>query len=287
MPVRPIESPEDRAIAVELLTQGFPAKPAAIWTAFFERLQMLGTNVQTGVPLGYLLPGADGDTGVMITPASYRARPDGTDGLVVNLSSWYVAASDRWRGGRMLQAVLKRHEAMFTDLTPTPEVQAMLPAFGFKSINSGIVITLLPVAAAQPAGGFSVGTLDQSEAALSKPVAHMLKAHQAVGCLAGTLDAGGNAVPLLFRRRVLKGVPAAKLIYCPDMARFQEALPAVARFLIKHGIGLLLSDDTGAPIRSGQMRRQRGIKFVKPGAGLAHDPKATDHTASELALLDL
>lgn len=275
------------ALATALLAEGFPAKPASIWPAFFERLRILGTNGPAGVPFGYLMNGGGRPTGVMMTPAMLRTRSDGAQGRVINLSSWYVQPPERWRAGRMLQAVMKQHDAMFTDLTPTDDVRAMLPAFGFVSINAGVVLTFLPVAAALPSGRARVRDLIPAEMPILEDTRRMLEAHVAAGCLALVQEGDGPAMPLLLRRRTLKGVPAAKLIYCPDLSRFQAALPALARTLVAKGVGLLISDDTQAPLRAGQLTRRRGLKFIRPGAGFAAVSNVTDHTASELALLDL
>lgn len=222
-----------------------------------------------------------------MTPAMLRERPDGSQGAVINLSSWYVQPSERWRAGRMLQALLKSHDAMFTDLTPTAEVRTMLPAFGFVPINSGVVFTLLPVAAALSAGWAQMRPLSRRDAAVPVGLRHILERHENAGCLAGVLMAGERTVPMLFRKRRLKGVPAANLIYCPDLLHLPSAMPAVARFLVTKGIGILISDDTSGPLRAGQLKRQRGLKFVRPGAGFAPVTNVIDHTASELALLDL
>ena len=287
MSIRPITTDDDVALALALLTEGFPGKPAAIWPAFFQRLRILGTNELAGVPFGYLMTDGNRAIGVMMTPAMAREGPDGTRGLVVNLSSWYVVPAERWRAVRMLQTVLKRHDAMFTDLTPTLEVQAMLPAFGFVPINSGVLITLMPVVAALPAGGAKVRRFKPDDPALPAATRRILSAHEAAGCLAAVLNMDGLSIPLLFRKRKLKGVSAAKLIYCSDLQRLQAGMPAVARFLLATGTGVLISDDTGLPRRAGQLHRMRSLKFVRPGAGFAAVPNVADHTASELALLDL
>lgn len=275
-------------MALRLLTRGFPTKPPVTWIAFLDRLRRLGSNAAAGVPIGYLLSGKDLPAGVMITPATRRGRGDGSHGLVINLSSWYVEPDERWRAGRMLQNILKQHEAMFTDLTPTTEVQAMLPVFGFVPTNTGVLLTALPMLAALRADSARVTPLTKLHAPLLPDgLYEWLEAHCALGCIAALLETEHGRMPLLFRRRMLKGVPAAKLIYCTDHTLLQAALPAVARYLMKRGILLLMSDDYGLPLRTGQAQRKRGLKFARPGDGLGLDSNSTDHTASELALLDL
>jgi hypothetical protein len=187
----------------------------------------------------------------------------------------------------MFQSILTRHEAMFTDLTPTTEVIAMLPRLGFEPINSGVVVTALPVAAALPARGASTVPLSQCKIAVSDAERANLEAHEAEGSLAAVLMDGDRTTRLLFRTCLLRGVPAALLIYCSDLAHLQDSLPAVARLLLRKRVAVLISDDTGHSLRTGQIRRPRGRKFVRPGAGLAHVPHMTDHMGSELALLDI
>jgi hypothetical protein len=285
--IRPIQTDEDFATAMTLLAQGFPAMPRSNWTAYFDRLHKLGDNARAGVPPGYLLATDNGSTGVIVTPASVRRHRDGSKALIVNLSSWYVQQSDRWRAGRMLLAVLQRHDAIYTDLTPTKDVQRVLVSLGFVPLNSGVTITVLPAFAVLPASGMRVRILNEREPSLPASEFEMLTAHRAVGCMAAVLDTGDSAMPLLFRKRMLKGVPAIKLIYCPDVAKFQSALPAVARFLLRRGAALMMADDIGQALSSGQLQRHRSLKFVRPGAGLAFEPNSIDHTSSELALLDL
>jgi hypothetical protein len=125
------------------------------------------------------------------------------------------------------------------------------------------------------------------EATIPDGTRQMLEAHVAAGCLAMVQEGDGPPMPLLMRQRKLKGLPAAKLIYCPDLSRFQAGLPALARALVAKRVGILMSDDTQTPLRAGQLTRRRGLKFIRPGAGFAPAPNVTDHTASELALLDL
>jgi hypothetical protein len=188
----------------------------------------------------------------------------------------------------MLQSVLRRHEAMFTDLTPTTEVCAMLPAFGFVPINDGVVLSTLPVAALLPGNGTKTRDLLENDlAGVSSDLRQRLAMHRDFGCIAAAVVGQDGALPFLVRRRQVKGLPAAKLIYCPDIGRFQAALPSVARYLISHGISLLITDSIGQSLSPWQLRRPRGLKFAKPGAGLAPEPGQIDHTGSELVLMDL
>lgn len=284
--IRPIET-GDHDLATRLLAEGFPARTADTWPELFDRMQRLGANAATGVPFGYLLMDGRRPAGVMLTPASPRTTPDGQDSLIVNLSSWYIEPALRWRAVQMLRAVLRRHEAMFTDLTATPEVRSMMLAFGFVPLNDGVVVSLLPVAAALPSPQASVAELAPGNGTQLAPgTRRLLESHQGIGCIAAVLQTGDGATPLLFRPRRLKGLPAAKLVYCESTAEVQAQLPAVARFLLRRGIPILVHDHQGLPSRAGQLVRRRGLKFARPGAGLRPRPGSIDHAGSELSLMD-
>lgn len=286
MPIQPIE-PGNVDQAKQLLADGFPARAPHTWTTYFDNLRALGANAAAGVPFGYLMTDGDRPTGVMLTPASSRIAPDGRSALVVNLSSWYVEPAHRWRAPLMLQTVLRKHHAMFTDLTPTEEVRKLLPSFGFVPVNRGVVITPVPIAAAGRAPGASVRDLGPSEIPdLPGNIRDLLEAHRAVGCLLAVLKTRNGTIPLMFRPRKLKGLPAAKLVYCENLAELHDHLPAVARYLALNGILLLIYDDLSLKRRPGQMLRARGLKFARPGADLAPQPGRIDYAGSELSLMD-
>jgi hypothetical protein len=287
LPIRPIITVHDRDIAVRLLAEGFPARAAPSWLTYFDRIERMGGNLAADVPPGYLMSDGETAVGVMLTPASLREGPAGEPVRVVNLSSWYIKPSHRWRAALMLQSVLRRHEAMFTDLTPTPEVCAMLPAFGFVPINDGVVVSALPLAAVLPGNGTKTrDLLDDDLTSYQPALRQRLTTHRDFGCIAAAVSGDGETLPFLVRRRQLKGLPAAKVIYCPDIGRFQAAMPSVARYLIGFGISLLITDSIGQSLSPWQLRRSRGLKFAKPGAGLAPIPGQIDHTGSELVLMD-
>lgn len=284
--IRAIE-PGDLATAKSLLIEGFPNRRPSTWDVYFERMQSLGGNASLGVPMGYLLMQGDAAVGLILTPATQRANAAGKSGLIVNLSSWYIRPNHRWRGVQMMKSILARHDAMFTDLTPTVEVQKLLPVLGFEPINSGVVVTPLPVAAALSSGGATVrapGARDWN--GLDHGLRELFLAHTGIGCLSTVLKCATGEVQLLFRPRRFKGVPAAKLVYCDDLETFNTHLPSVARYLLGQGIVLLIHDDHGLPNRAFSMARPRGLKFAKPGGGLSIRPSRIDHAGSELTLLD-
>jgi hypothetical protein len=285
---------ENQEVMLALLCKGFD-RPREFWTAGIERIRKLGGNAATGVPLGYLELEKDRAVGVILTPACVRNDPQGTSGVIVNLSSWYVAPEHRWRASIMLQSVLRKHAATYTDLTPTIEVRKMLPAFGFKPINRGLVITPLPAAAAGTAAGARVREIDERSAAgLPDSVGALLMRHKEIGCLPLLLEAkGGQQTVLMIRPARRHGMPVARLIYCDSNAALRGGLPAVARFLLSRGMLVMIGDDIGANggddagqrLRFGQFRYASGLKFARLGEGATLDPDRIDHTDSELCCL--
>jgi hypothetical protein len=268
-----------------MLCSGF-AQPRAFWAAGLANVDRLGGNTAAGVPIGYFITDKDRPVGVVLTLASQRRRPDGAVVPLINLSSWYIAPEHRWRGPVMLRAILRHHSAMFTDLSPTPEVRAINTTFGFEPINRGLVITPLPAFAAGSAAGARVRDLDAATAdRLPDGTGDLLMRHSDVGCFAAVLESPVGEVPLLFKPRRVKGLPVVTVVYCGSNAALAAHLPAVARYLLGRRNLLMIADDTGQPLRLGQIRQARGLKFAKPGGGLAIVPDRIDHAGSELCCL--
>ena len=273
--------------ALALLHRGFPEQPLSFWKTGLDRLQRLGTNAAAGVPVGYLMTDGERPKGVILTPASTRTAADGRRALVVNLSGWYVEPSHRVFAPLMLRKILRCHDALFTDLTPSEVVMKMLPSLGFVATNDGVLLTALPVAAMLPSLGGRVAYLVGSrDSGVPSDTWDMLEAHREVGCIPAMLTTRESVVPLMFRARRLKGLPAANLVYCENTTVFQKHLSVVARYLLRQGIVILVHDDVGLPKRAGQTIVRRELKFAKPGAGLAPQHGRIDHAGSELSLMD-
>src|SRR5689334_10608816 len=133
--LRPIgfQSPNE---ALPLLARGFPAMPRSFWEAGLARLKQYGA-ADPSAPCGYLLQAEGRDVGVILTIPSARHQQHGESRQVINLSSWYIDERHRWRGPRMLQQIVACQSTLFTDLTPTTPVQAMIARFGFRNWTEG------------------------------------------------------------------------------------------------------------------------------------------------------
>ena len=92
----------------------------------------------------------------------------------------------------------------------------------------------------------------------------MLDWHVREGCIAGVLREGDTITPLLFRPIRRKGIRFAQVIYAESRTAAIRNLPAIMRFLARHGI-LFVSLDAhredcppGAYFRAGRQRFWRG-----------------------------
>lgn len=277
--------------AIAILRTGFPDRCEAFWGRGLSRLLDLGWNTAAGVPAGHLLRTDEETVGVILTPATLRRLADGTTRRIVNLSSWYVTPDHRWRALAMLRSVLKLQDAIYTDLTPTPEVSRLLEALGFRRLNRGLLIEPLPLTAALPAGEAArITDLHEApRAAFDSDVLDLLMAHRAVGCVpAAFLDDAGWC-PLLFKMSTVRRLPAARLIYCADNRRLARALPAVSRFLLRRGRFILVRDaHQDEPVRRLSAFRPFGLKFAKyADSDSCLFANRTDFAGSELGILDL
>jgi hypothetical protein len=278
-------SSDNQDVVLDLLCEGFD-RPRSFWLDGLARVGQLGDNVASRVPLGYVLSGKDRPVGVVLTLASQSVmacRP----ALVINLSSWYVQRAHRWRAPAMLRAVLKAHDAVFTDLTPSEEVRKLNATVGFKPINSGQVITALPILTVTASRGATVRDFDAHDvSAVSPEVASLLRRHQEIGCLPALLETRTGCHPLMFRRRTIRGVSAVQLVFCDSNAALVDNLTAVARYLLAKGVAVMIGDDTGQRLRLGQVRRRGGLKFARAPAGTSIAPDRIDYSSSELCCFD-
>lgn len=277
----------DLAHAERLLCEGFPSLRAPFWAAALARLKRYGGNAEAGVPLGYLMLDRDEPVGVMLTPARLQARPDGGVHRIVNLSSWYVRPAYRWRAGFMLRNLLADEAAVYTDLTPTPEVQKMLPVLGLVPINAGVALHLLPLLCLHPARGARLRPLAPDEPAPpGGPPRAMVEAHRELGCVPLVLEHPGGQALVICKRTRVRGIPAAQLVFAESQALLLRHRGALARGLLALGL-LLFVHDTRQPGNSPtRLFRRRDIWFARPAAdgGGAFDDR-TDVFASELCIV--
>lgn len=270
--------------AALLLHEGFPKLSKNFWLAALARLRHYGGNAQADVPLGWFMMHKDQPVGVMLTPASLRTRPDGSVEKFVNLSSWYVRPAHRWRAGFMLRSVMADKSCIYTDLTPTPEVQLMLPKLGFTALNRGVLVHALPLLALLPARDAVVRALAPGEPwTQAGPPAAMIDAHRDLGCLPLVLETASGQQLLVVQRVRVRGIPGAQLIYAASRSEVVRCRAALARHLLGQGMLLLVHDTPHAHSALLAWFRPRDLWFASGDDGSLSD--RTDAFASELCIV--
>ncbi|MCZ8375522.1 MAG: hypothetical protein O9342_09115 [Beijerinckiaceae bacterium] len=276
-PITPARAPE----AVSLLVEGFPERGAAFWQRSLQQILDWPGNALAGYPPGFFWLEKEQPVGILLTPASPRGGPGGR--VVVNVSSWYLRADFRWKAPLMLRAVFRDPGPVFTDLTPTPEVQAMLPAFGFRPVNPGIGLQLTPLLALRPGGDVRVRAWqpdDRLDGAAPPP--ELIARNRDRGFATLVVEQGPDRHLCVFRPFRYRALPAAFSIFIGSHAALPAAWPAIARHLLARGI-LVVQCDVRADVPHPLALRRRGLWFAK---GESFDDR-TDHLGSELCLLDL
>ncbi len=228
--------------------------------------------------------------GVGLTAVSRRPGPEdpATTRRWVNLSSWYIVPEHRWKTPLLLREMMADPDAIYTDLTPTPDVQRMMPSLGFSALNDGVEVGIVPCLALAGATRWRVSLWgDEDDQTTAHHYADLMADHRRWGCHTLAIRHESGPVPLILRTTRLSRIPIAKAIFCPSPDVLHEAIAAVSRYLLARGIPLLLADRPttgGSPklplaIKFAQRRRRFG-KNVPTAAGI-------DYAYSELVYFDL
>ncbi|MDX2309308.1 MAG: hypothetical protein NW216_13795 [Hyphomicrobium sp.] len=274
---------ENFSEAVDILTRGFPDRSRAFWLEGLDRLDRAGWNSEAGIPLGHILNDGDRAVGIHLLPAMLRTMPDGRRRRFINWSSWYMEPDARWQSMRMLRAAFGDKDAVYTDLTPTSDVQKMLVSLGFRQLNDGLVIHALPVLAMTAGAGAKIVPFDCIARDVSAECDHIVRSHRHMNILACAMLDDDGIHPLMFKRRWYRGLPIALLIYAENNARLGRNLGAVARHLMAKGVAALIVDRRpGLDTQGGKFSR-RGIKFSKGDAYI----NRTDYLGTELCVFDV
>jgi hypothetical protein len=279
-------STSNEADAVALLATGFPAVRAETWQERLARIRLHADNETIGIPPGFLMMSGNSFSGVVLTPCALRPSGDDASNVTLNLSSWYVSPAQRWRALPMLRQVMRLPAARVTELTPTPGVEAMMPALGLVPMNAGETFIFLPCIAGTRFKGASVADHDEAGASIEPWLRSLVARHRDVGCLAATIDTQAGPVTLLMKRRIRKRMPTLQLIYCDSNAALLENLGSVARYLTAKGHLVLVMD---IPLEASSQLQPPGIHRPLHGRKYATSPlphNTTDHAGSELALFD-
>jgi hypothetical protein len=185
----------------------------------------------------------------------------------------------------MLQSVTACDSTVFTDLTATPSVRTMIGRFGFRGWTEGTLIFALPLLAMKAAGKSHVVPLhDLPRGAFTEPTRRMLDKHAALDCVAAGLWDGEAFRPLIFSRKRLRGVRAARLVFADDRATIFAHTAAISRFLLREKILLLaVNADRSERIAGSLFAPRMSPTFYKGPAA----PAPCDLAFSEFVFLQI
>jgi hypothetical protein len=185
----------------------------------------------------------------------------------------------------LLRRMMRDNNATYTDLTPIEKVQPLLGCLGFLPINNGVAIHNLSVLSLQPCKGARV-------TAYSAPEHHSthrraVADHEGYGCLAFQIEGSAGISPIILKPRCIRSVPVVDVIFSEDNDNLRNALPSLARKLLKLGyLGLILDIPVGTTPKTNAsqliLTRSRR-RFVKNGRRTI----GSDYTYSEVVYFDL
>lgn len=256
--------------AEAVLCRGFPQRPPGFWNRVLKALDAYRATRGAG-PIGTLLVDKGEDVGVLLTLDS-PAAPAG--GRKLNLSSWYVDQRARFWAPLMLKAAVQAGE-LVTDLSPTRDVEAVNERLGVAGRVRGSMIVPTPF-----------DSFLRSPARLVRQpgddMAQLLADHAAMGLICATLSDDAGAMPLIFLPTRLRGLPGARLIYCPSLGRLRRHRGAVARFLLGRGRMFLEIEANRADAWPGALHAPSRCRVFAKGE-LPAD--AIDHSYTELTFI--
>lgn len=112
----------------------------------------------------------------------------------------------------------------------------------------------------------------------------MLDEHAGFNCLCGGLWDGNALHPLIFSRKVYRGIPAARLIFTDARTIVLAHIAAISRFLLREKFLLLAVNAHGSEQIAGSVFTQRTAPTFYKGPSA---PAQCDFAYSEFAFLQV
>ena len=266
---------------VELLTRGFaPRRTKAFWQSAMARL---ARHVTPGAPrYGFMLDDGSGPVGVVLLVSSTVPT---TDGMQVrsNVSSWYVEPAFRSYASLLISRAIRHKDVTYLNLTAVAHTRPILLAQGYTCYATGVFIAALPLHMFARAPRMRIVPAEAppraSFAAFERQV---LLDHIDYGCVGFWCETEERAHPFVFRLRMIKGVPAAQLVYCRDMDDCVRFAGPLARYLMLRGRPLLIIDANGPmPGLVGKYFDQKMPRYFRG----PQRPRLGDLAYTEIAML--
>jgi hypothetical protein len=269
--LRPDELPE----LASLLAANFPRFDVDFWHAAMNRLAR--RERVEGMPLLGLGIVDQGLQGAVLMISSKRTATGGPQ-IITNISTWCVNPSHRGALAKELYAqATSADQATYSNLSAAANTIKTITRLGFSEWRAGQAIGIgtgtSGTARVLPFADAIRETADPAQLAL-------MEDHHRLGCVVLGLALKERVTPLIFlKRKVLKHLPCAQLIYCEDFSDFSANSLAINNHLLRHGLPTLLVDASGkVPGLTGRYFPGKAAKYYKGPLPLAD----IDHCYSEM-----
>ena len=190
---------------------------------------------------GFVLASGDRLAGVVLLIFSEPRDADANPRCFV--SSWYVEDEFRAYASWLISRALKQKQAVYLNMSSASHTRDTIAAQGFSRYAEGVFLAV--AALARGRGAVKIGPADAGRDV--EPFSALLADHTRYGCLSLICSAGGRTYPFVFlRRRIPKTFfPCAQLIYCGDLADFVRFAGPLGRYLLRHGLPVVMVDSNG------------------------------------------
>ena len=251
---RQIREPDLAGVA-DLLARGFPARTRKYWTNALARLDAL-ESIDGCPKYGYVLEVDAAIVGVLLLIFSER------DGRVrCNVSSWYVEPEHRNHAALLANMASKLKHVTYINTSAAPHTWPILAALGYERYSLGQFAGLPGL---KLGGQGRVRRLGPGDTEF--PDHDLLRWHADAGCVVLICEIERSALPFVFLRRRVDGLPfvAMQLVYVRDNDDFAACAGPLGRFLLGQGAPVVICDAPG-PIRGlpGVWFKDRGPRYFK------------------------
>lgn len=204
-------------------------------------LRRLGNReVPSGYPkYGLMLTADDLPVGLLLVILT-QVVVDGESRIRCNLSSWYVDAEYRAYGPMLVLRAMKDKNVTYFNVTPSPATWPILQVQGFRPICAGRLLCVpLLSRGARRCKVDPLGSHLKSTDGLSQFEVHLVRDHEAWGCLSFVCRLDGCAHPFVFSAPQHVGyIKYVYLIYSRSLEEFIWFARPLGVALARHGVFL-------------------------------------------------
>jgi hypothetical protein len=236
--------PADFDGIVNLLAAGFPNRTRDFWLHALKRLSEHPTP--TGLPkYGYLLERKGTPVGVSLLIFS-SILINGEQKIRCNTSALYVEPAFRGYGAMLVSRALKHKNVTYFNITPARHTLPILEAQGYVRYCAGwfaSVPALCSRLSDSRVKAVTPGVCPGED--LQSYEIELLLTHAKYGCMSLICSSANRRHPFVFLACRKFGLPYAYLAYCRDVEDFVRFAGPLGRFLVRHGLPLVILDSNG------------------------------------------